>query len=1308
MMTHAGRVAGWGASAGLLLATLGAAQDAHARAIRDPVTSDHPLWVIPRGQATVDGALTDADWDAALEIFRTQATRHDRAVRIRMMYNDDGLFLSADVEDTHIWADGTGGGAGNRWEVEQDDSVTFYFDPNGSADEYLQSNDFAFGANLGSMSAAVNGSGAVRRWKYVRGDGAGGTHDVVPGGDLTPGMRYASIVRGTVNDSSNTDQGWSIEMFVPWSAIGMSTPTHGHTMGMNFDLIQDNDGGTRNLIDNRDSSDIATRYLQPHFIDDHVQGAHSSYSATLAGVRGPVSYAEVMFVDSRANARPARISDLSVSEVGAYGARLRFTAPAGTTDGRGHASRYDIRYASSPITNDAQWLEARPLPQRYTPRLSGLPERLSIAELSPGQSYYVAVRAVDGAGNYGDISNNVSVTTSVAPAGYRGRVIVAPMGSSLMFENGDPYVVVGDHLGVSWGYTRQLYPGNVWDTVNRVFHNFSTHVPIEGHYSAYFDRLAASGVNTMRVYLELQNVHAAGNPALPDGTYWLENRVGEYNPHMRTFIHNVLREAGNRGIRIIFSPFDSFSYDEAFGTEGPWATRFGGPLTDINNFFQAAATLDIAKARMNKVIQWANESDYRGFVLGWEPLSEWDSYEWTLNAEGNGDPGRETELRRRCQWISALGEHIKRQDPGRLVFNSTITRDPRGPVARQVFVSRSFDALTPHLYTNSNEAPINNPQGDKSVLPALENGYFTSYWISHRADGRPVLNGEWGMTRAAWPGGVPRYSPGFTQAQDEELFRTVIWSGLASGQFGTGLRIAADELAPNYYALTNAMRQYQRALSQFVGDASVRVDLSHLAARNLAGSISASAPGHSILAWGVSDGDQGIAYVLQDGNRASGTVTGGHLVIAGLTRNRMFDAEIWSTSAGTAGPLSAVHNVWSPSGELTLDLPAFDGDLAVKFSARAIAPQTERLVTLGIGNTLATFGLGVDYQPFAYLVDAGTGSASSQDVAAASNFRGQLIDMTAFRTPDGLVHLAATDARSHVWHFAGNLSTGAWTVVDLTAGIDAPGLSGDLTTYQPSWGTLHIAGLDARGHAINYWWASGYGWMYDDLTARAGGPPLRGGLTGYVTGWDGLNLAGLNDTGEVIVYWWAPGLADIVGRDTWLVNNLTREVNGPLFTGQLDAYVTPWGGLNVAGQTAGGEIFAYWWSPQLKYDNLAAGRPDKWEVTSLKAAAGGPSIDQGVKAAVSTDGGINVLGLDSTLDIQLFRWLPGGAWTSTNPTEASGGVAVTFPLAAGSAGNRLVVAGRNADPSDGTLALYSLILDTNRWQYTPTAAFIAP
>jgi hypothetical protein len=225
-----------------------------------------------------------------------------------MMYNDQGVFLSAEVEDRNLWADGNGGGTGFQWELENDDSSIFYFDPDNSREEYFQAGDRAFGYNIASPGAPESGIGPVRRFKYVHGTGDGGA----PGIAHVPGIVYATTVSGTINNPSDVDGGWTTEIFMPWAALSMAgPPVHGQTIGMNFDMIQDNSGGTRDLVDRRL---MPERFTVPHFIDDHVQGAHSSYTATGAGVRGPVNYAEAMFIDPAAGQRPAAISGLTLSD----------------------------------------------------------------------------------------------------------------------------------------------------------------------------------------------------------------------------------------------------------------------------------------------------------------------------------------------------------------------------------------------------------------------------------------------------------------------------------------------------------------------------------------------------------------------------------------------------------------------------------------------------------------------------------------------------------------------------------------------------------------------------------------------------------------------------------------------------------------------------------------------------------------------------------------------------------------------------------------------------------------------------------
>jgi hypothetical protein len=496
---------------------------------------------------------------------------------------------------------------------------------------------------------------------------------------------------------------------------------------------------------------------------------------------------------------------------------------------------------------------------------------LRIAGLSPSSTYHVAVRAGDATGHLGDLSNVASFTTAATRGAGTGRVIPAPDGSGLIFEDGTPFVPVAEHLGIAWGWFRNLFPGDVWDPPHQVFQNYRSTPALEGPVGPHLDDLASRHVNTLRVFLERLAMDQTGNPEKPRGRYWIEFPAGTFNPSMRQLVLNVLAEAAARDIYLIFTPFDTFTWRAAFAQEAP-GTSATADLASVEDFFQNPATLDMARRRLRQVMDWVAESPYADHLLGWEPLNEWDS-NWTLNAEGDTETGRPTEMRRRAGWIHALNEYVRAQDPDRLVFSSSARLDPRGPSP-----ARSSRPLLRRpgaaLYTNSSEEPINNPAADKKVLPAIENAQLTAYWLTHRSDLRPLLNGDWGMTPSEWPGGVSFYGPSFTQQEDEALFRVVTWTGLAAGQMGQGIRITGDELTFNLNALTSEMGNVERAVSAVATNSVIAPTLPHFAASTLAGRITATgAAGATLLAWGVRDGATGLAYVLQDGNRSSGPVT---------------------------------------------------------------------------------------------------------------------------------------------------------------------------------------------------------------------------------------------------------------------------------------------------------------------------------------------------------------------------------------------------------------------------------------------------
>jgi subtilisin family serine protease len=112
------------------------------------------------------------------------------------------------------------------------------------------------------------------------------------------------------------------------------------------------------------------------------------------------------------NTPPEAITDLTAESVGITEVTLQWTSPADS--GNGSASSYDVRYSTSPI-NEGNFTSATPAPNPPSPGPAGSTETLTITGLTPGTTYYFAVKSADFFGNTSGISNVVEQATNFAP-----------------------------------------------------------------------------------------------------------------------------------------------------------------------------------------------------------------------------------------------------------------------------------------------------------------------------------------------------------------------------------------------------------------------------------------------------------------------------------------------------------------------------------------------------------------------------------------------------------------------------------------------------------------------------------------------------------------------------------------------------------------------------------------------------------------------------------------------------------------------------------------------------------------------------
>jgi hypothetical protein len=925
--------------------------------VADPITASHPQWFAnyTSNAVVVDGVMNDAEWAGAVPIVRTDANNANESVTMKMLYTPLGLYVGMDVKDQYLWADGTGKGGGSKWDWFNDDVMALFFDPSGTRKVYATPDLRALAFNLGAMNGPVTGTGVVTRYDYIKGTNVKGLGTdvvgswVMPNGTLAPGISWKTVTHGTVNDNSDLDQGWTTELFLPWQAINMpDMPMSGRAITMNFSIMFDDQGGARDGSDKSTSTDPNVRF-GPRVVDDTIDGAPSSYSTWAVGMNGPVDYAWLVFTDSRSSDKPTSVVPLWVDGIDGYGARLNFIAPVASSGvmsygpaWRGGVYKYDIRWSETPITDELDWGSATPVVNTFTPHNKGT-EQIRIGGLEPGNTYYVAIRGEDTAGRMGDIAQMTFTTQDeLTDTSMGNRIMNSMSGSGLMTEAGQPFSMIASTITEDGLYVRNLYPGDGWNAANSSYINFSEAPAPEGDPSAYFDSLAASGVNTLRVSLEWLGT---GAPGL-NGTYWLESSPGVYNEDAHQYLLAVMAQANRVGIHLILSPFDTFDYKTHFNIT-PFAAQNGGPLTTIDTFFQNNTIQQMVQNRMMKVLDWVNASPDEPSVMGIELPNEWDDWGWTSNPQG--DPGRLQEMRDRSKYILREAAAVKAYDPNMLIVSTTIGLVPRGPVARALFLADNLDLLTPHYYTATTSEPINSPDADKSIRPVTDYAGLASYWLTNRRDDRAVFNGEWGLVSWLWQGGKTYYtglSPDavptkpWTLQNDIDMYRTTTWTQLAMGMAGGGNRLTGDEMIPlipqNMQMITapypQGFRDIQYTAANFMADTSVGFNENGYNPLPLAGRVSFGNTGKSLIGVGSSDGDQGMVYVVQNLNKTFGQAPAATITIDGLNNGDLMNVEFWTTGTGGA-QISEVFGAAVLNHKLTVTLPAFSKDIMVRFAA---------------------------------------------------------------------------------------------------------------------------------------------------------------------------------------------------------------------------------------------------------------------------------------------------------------------------------------------------------------------------------------
>jgi len=181
-----------------------------------------------QGPIQIDGNLEESSWqtipwtDYFVDIEGDAKPQPPLRTRAKMLWDDEYFYIAAELEEPNVWGTLT-----NRDSIIfQDNDFEMFIDPDGDSHEYYELEMNALNAvwDLLLKKPYKDGGPAVNEWDIA-------------------GLKSSVKVRGTLNDARDTDQGWSVEVALPWKALAEyahrpAPPRNGDQWRINFSRVE--------------------------------------------------------------------------------------------------------------------------------------------------------------------------------------------------------------------------------------------------------------------------------------------------------------------------------------------------------------------------------------------------------------------------------------------------------------------------------------------------------------------------------------------------------------------------------------------------------------------------------------------------------------------------------------------------------------------------------------------------------------------------------------------------------------------------------------------------------------------------------------------------------------------------------------------------------------------------------------------------------------------------------------------------------------------------------------------------------------
>jgi WD40 repeat protein len=175
-----------------------------------------------------DGRLDDGPWKAApwtedfVDIEGALRLPPRFRTRAKMLWDDQYFYIGAELEEPNVWAKLTE----HDDVIFRDNDFEVFIDPDGDNHNYaeLELNALNTTWDLLLKKPYRDGGPALHEWEIA-------------------GLKTVVHVHGTLNDPRDTDRGWTVEIAIPWEALGKlseqpAPPRDGDQWRVNFSRVE--------------------------------------------------------------------------------------------------------------------------------------------------------------------------------------------------------------------------------------------------------------------------------------------------------------------------------------------------------------------------------------------------------------------------------------------------------------------------------------------------------------------------------------------------------------------------------------------------------------------------------------------------------------------------------------------------------------------------------------------------------------------------------------------------------------------------------------------------------------------------------------------------------------------------------------------------------------------------------------------------------------------------------------------------------------------------------------------------------------